>query len=387
MSFVLTPRRSNTASSSSPKSSPTTPTTRTSVKKLAASEKCVAAPPRIFSRSPYGVSSASNATEPTTVTATSLDRFRDDEAGGFAKGIRLVRLLPRELGLVAAEVAVCGRLRVDRAAQIEVADDRARPQVEVLLDQRVDARDRDVLRAEALDVHREGPRDADRVRHLQLAAVGETRGDDVLRDVTRRIRSRPVHLCGVLAGERAATVAGRTAVRVDDDLAPGQAGVAHRTADDEATGRVHVDEVAVLEAGVVVHVLRQHRLQHLLDQVRLDPRQRVDPVRVLRRDEDPLDLDRALVTLVVDLVAHADLRLAVGPQVVEMLGLAHLGEALRDPVSERDRERHQLLGLAARIAEHHPLVARADPVQRITRVARDLRLASVVHTLGDVRGL
>ena len=59
-------KRSN---SSVPKSSPTTPTTRTSVNMLADSEKCVAAPPRMRSRRPNGVSSESNATEPTTVTA------------------------------------------------------------------------------------------------------------------------------------------------------------------------------------------------------------------------------------------------------------------------------------------------------------------------------
>src|SRR5437762_5875618 len=56
----------NTLSSSFPKSPPTTATTRTSVKKLAEIEKCEAEPPNIFSRLPNGVSTASNATEPTT---------------------------------------------------------------------------------------------------------------------------------------------------------------------------------------------------------------------------------------------------------------------------------------------------------------------------------
>ena len=36
-------------------------------------------------------------------------------------------------------------------------------------------------------------------------------------------------------------MAGHAAVRVDDDLAAGQAGVAHRPADDEAARRVDVD--------------------------------------------------------------------------------------------------------------------------------------------------
>ena len=56
--------------SSSPKSSPTRPTMWTSSKNDAASAKYVAAPPSIRSRSPNGVLTASNATEPTTVMLT-----------------------------------------------------------------------------------------------------------------------------------------------------------------------------------------------------------------------------------------------------------------------------------------------------------------------------
>src|SRR5438067_8857991 len=72
-SVVSTLWRVNTSLSPSPKSPPTTPTTRTSVKKLAAIEKCDAEPPSIRSRLPNGVSTASNATEPTT----NSDMFSD----------------------------------------------------------------------------------------------------------------------------------------------------------------------------------------------------------------------------------------------------------------------------------------------------------------------
>ena len=67
MSSVGIPRLSRTANSSAPKSPPTGPTGRTSVKKLAASEKWTAAPPSIRSRSPNGVRTESNAIDPTTV--------------------------------------------------------------------------------------------------------------------------------------------------------------------------------------------------------------------------------------------------------------------------------------------------------------------------------
>ena len=99
----------------------------------------------------------------------------------------------------------------------------------------------DLLGAERLDHDRQRVRHADGVGELDLAAVGETRGDDVLRDPARGVGGRAVDLRAVLAREGAAAVTAHAAVGVDDDLAAGQAGVAHRTADDEAAGRVHVD--------------------------------------------------------------------------------------------------------------------------------------------------
>ncbi len=52
--------------------------------------------------------------------------------------------------------------------------------------------------------HRIG--NADRIRNLDGAAVGETGGNDVLGEVTRGVGSRAVNLRRILAGERAAAV-------------------------------------------------------------------------------------------------------------------------------------------------------------------------------------
>ena len=60
--------------------------------------------------------------------------------GGLAERVGLVDALPREVVVVAAEVAVRGGLRVDRPAQVEVAQDRGRAQVEVLADELLDPR-------------------------------------------------------------------------------------------------------------------------------------------------------------------------------------------------------------------------------------------------------
>ena len=252
----------------------------------------------------------------------------------------------------------------------------------MLANELLDPGHRDGFRPERVDEDGERMRDADRVRDLDLAAVGKAGRDDVLRHPARRVGGRAVDLGRILAREGAPAVRRCAAVRVDDDLPPGQAGIAHRAADHELPGRVAVDEVAVLEPPLVVQILRQDRLDHVLDQVGLEQRVAVEPVAVLRRDEHALDLHRPLAAVLVELVADGDLGLAVGPQVREDVGLPHLGEPPRQTVGEHDRQRHQLLGLVRRVAEHHPLVARALAVERVAVAV--LLLVGVVDSLRDV---
>ena len=96
-----------------------------------------------------------------------------------------------------------------------------------------DRRVGELARAEGVDVdaHRLG--DADGVGELDLAALGQAGGDDVLGDVAGHVGGGAVDLRRILAAEGAAAVPAHAAVGVDDDLAAGQAGVAVRAADDE----------------------------------------------------------------------------------------------------------------------------------------------------------
>ena len=159
---------------------------------------------------------------------------------------------------------------------------------------------------------------ADRVGDLDLAPVGQPGGDHVLRHPAHRVRGRAVDLRRVLAGERAAAVPGVAAVRVDDDLAAGQPGVAHRAADLEPAGRVDQQPVA---AGVEVEA-GQLRVDHVLLDVRLEQRLEVDVGRVLGGDDDGVQPDRLAV-----LVLDGDLGLAVRPQVGNGAVLADLRSA------------------------------------------------------------
>src|SRR5215208_4573031 len=149
--------------------------------------------------------------------------FAVAEAGCRAQRDGLVRALPREVVVLAAEVAVGRGLLIDRAVQPEVVAEGAGPQVEVLAHELRDLRAADLLRAERLHHQRDGVRDADRIGDLHLAALREPGRDDVLGDVAGGIRGGAVDLARVLAREGAAAVAGHAPVGVDDDLAPGQA--------------------------------------------------------------------------------------------------------------------------------------------------------------------
>ena len=60
---------------------------------------------------------------------------------------------PGEFRLIAAKMAVGGRLLVNRAEQIEHVDDALRTQVEVLLDQRSQGLVADLARTEGVDHH------------------------------------------------------------------------------------------------------------------------------------------------------------------------------------------------------------------------------------------
>ena len=172
--------------------------------------------------------------------------------------------------------------------------------------------------AEGLDEDADRGGLADRVGDLGLAAARQAGGDDVLGDPAHGVRSGAVDLRGVLAGERTAAVAGHAAVGVDDDLAAGHAGVAHRPADDELAGRVDQQPV-VLGRDV-------EALEHAVDDVLLDvglERGVVDLLGVLGGEHDGVDADRAVLGVVLD----GDLGLAVGSQVVERAVLAHLESA------------------------------------------------------------
>src|SRR5713101_2258887 len=104
-----------------------------------------------------------------------------------AQSFDLVGQLPRHAEVVTSEMPISRGRQIDRAAQVHAVDDRPGPEVEMPAYEAEQLVFGDGPCAKGLDRDRGRMRPADRVRHLYLAPVGETRGNEVLRDVPRRV--------------------------------------------------------------------------------------------------------------------------------------------------------------------------------------------------------
>src|SRR5262245_55720880 len=129
----------------------------------------------------------------------------------------------------------------------------------------------------------------------------QSRGDEVLGNVTSHVAGGAVDLRWILAGKSTAAVATVAAVGVNDDLAPCDAGVSHRSADDETASGIDVG------LGALIHqVGRNDVLDHFSGDefVKLLVRNRI---AVLGGDYDAVDARRPTID-----IFHGDLGLAVG---------------------------------------------------------------------------
>ena len=272
-------------------------------------------------------------------------------------------------------MAVGCQLLVDRLTQVKLLDDRRRTQVEHLLYGLLKHIVANNAGAEGLYHNGNRLGNADGIRQLNLAALCQTCRNNVLRNPAGRIRARAVHLGRVLAGKRAAAVTADAAVGVHDDLTAGQTGVAVRTADDETAGRV--DEIL----GILIQQMgRNDLLYHLLDHVLANLRE--GHLRaVLGGNNNRIHTDGLIVLVIL----YGNLALAVRTEIVEHTVLAYLGQTLCQLVRQRDRHRHKLLGLIARITEHHALIACAD--SEVSLRGTLLALKGVVNAECNVGGL
>src|ERR1051326_7154286 len=266
--------------------------------------------------------------------------------GGF------VGRLPGEVGIAASEVAIGCGLLINRPAQVERVDNATRRQFEVRADQVRDDGRINFLCAESFNQHADRVGNADGIGQLDFAALGESAGDYVFRDVARHVGCGAIDLCRIFAAEGAAAVTAHAAVGVDDDLAAGESGVAHRAADDEASRGIDVVLSVFVEQmrgdDGLDHVLQNAGAQFVVG----------DGLGVLGGDDDRIHAENFSVGIVFD----CDLRFTVGAKEGKRSVFANLREALSQLMRERDGSGHQLLILIHRVTKHHALVAGATGV-------------------------
>ena len=131
----------------------------------------------------------------------------------FFEHIYHVQLFPRQIQIGSAKVTISRYLLIDGSLQIEILDDCRRTQVEVFLYDFCDFFIGKLACAIGIYQNGNGLCHADCVRKLYLTFSCNAAGNDIFRNVSCRIASGTVNLCGVLTGECAAAMCRIAAIR------------------------------------------------------------------------------------------------------------------------------------------------------------------------------
>src|SRR5262245_2391549 len=105
---------------------------------------------------------------------------------------------------------------------------------------------RNSSRSEGIHQHAHGLGNANGVGQLHLAALRQSRSNDVFGDVARGVSAGAINFGGVFAAEATAAMTAHTTIAIYDNLAAGETGVAHGPAYHETAGWIDV----VLGVGV-----------------------------------------------------------------------------------------------------------------------------------------
>jgi hypothetical protein len=142
----------------------------------------------------------------------------------------------------------------------------------------------------------------------------------------------------VRSRERVSILTPVATVCVDDNLSARKTRISLRSADDEAAGRLDVEDGLVVE-----QVRRDDGLDHLLHKLLLQVRRR-DLLGVLGRDDDGVDAAGNEGAVRLLLVLDGDLGLRVGAEPAELSRATEFGHLLVELVREHEGDRHQLRG-------------------------------------------
>ena len=165
-------------------------------------------------------------------------------------------------------------------------------------------------------------------------------------------------------------MAAHSTVGIDDDLAPGEAGIPLRPADDDPAGGI--DQ----EFRLVGQQFRRQLLANDFADEEIAKLLVLHFRGVLRGNDHIRDADH-----VEALINHRDLRLRIGPQPADLAALADAGQSAPQSMGKHDRRRHEFRRLVTGVTKHQSLVART-----LLGVALAFGRGGV-HALSDVRRL
>ena len=256
--------------------------------------------------------------------------------------------------------------------EVEVDDDHARPEVEVLLHNLEDLLVGDRASAVCVNKHGERLRHTNGIGDLDDGAASKAVSDNALGSLPSNVGSTAVNLGWVLARESTTTVGSPATIGINDDLPASETSITMRSTDDKATRWVQVED------GLLIKVLlRDDRLDDMLLEVSSNLIVG-DCLVVLGRDEDSVDSDGHHGTTIIA-VLNSHLGLSIRPEPGAGPVLAHLSETSTKLGGKDMAEGHQLWGLISCIPKHVSLVTSSNLLRPLCEVA--------MHTLSNIRGL
>ncbi len=284
--------------------------------------------------------------------------------------LELLGLLPSEVSILTTEVTIRSSLLVDRASELEIADDATGAEIEVLEDDLEELRVG--LSTSAIRVNEDGQRlgDTDGIGDLNDASLGQLGGDERLGDPAGSISGRAVDLGGVLSGEGTTTVGAPTTISINDDLASSETGITVRTTNDEASRGVKVID------GLVINILgRNNGLDDVLQKILLDLLLG-HVLIVLSGNDDSVNAewDHGAGNL---LVLDDDLSLTIRADPLEGSVDTDLSEASTESGGQVVSQGHKLGGLIRGITEHVTLVTSADLLDLALTMGTDNGLGNI----------
>ena len=160
--------------------------------------------------------------------------------------------------------------------------------------------------------------------------------------------SAAIHLTRILAGKCSPAVTPHPAVRIHNNLSPGQPAIAVRPTHHKFSGWIDVIN------RIPIQQMRGHHLaDHFLFHIPHNLLVRYVFI-VLRGNHHCMHASRF-----GPVVFHRHLCFAIGTQIRKPFVLANLSEFCHQLVRQGNGQRHQYRCFSTRISKHHPLIARA----------------------------